>query len=857
MIKKLLFDIETTGLLDYKSIDYSSMPYKIKPSYKTHCIVAKDLNTGDIYEFINDGISDNTNEFITLIKQYDIIIGHNIINFDLLSLKLTHKLYYDINPNAHKRLNINDPLENFPDRLFNKPVLFIDTMILSKLLWADRPGGHSLRNLGKIVGEYKGDYGEQQDAWDNFSLEMLSYCRQDVNVNHKVYEFLLSEMGNYAKEWQESYQLESAIADLVTRGEHFGFKFNQELANWCVEDLNSKLEILEKDINSQLPVRKLPKGQQLTFPIRVWKKPFSDVDKPFKATGGLKKSVTDYLNKIGITENQEDYINSLYEKEELDGAVICSNNILKKIPKHEDCLTNESINFCKKINITDRTEAFKKILEIEKSAKDVDGILEYELPELTEPMTVDHIDDLKQHIISLGWNPSKFDERDLLINSKKKLRTREEVLKAIDKYVMETIGSQYEKFRCEFLNVNPEDLREHLLEKTKNAKRFLVLSSPQYTVDQDKNLCPNLERMMDKVPFIKSVIEWMTYRHRRNNILSPNGTGWLTEERLKIDSRIPTPADTLGAATGRFQHKKVCNVARVSTLYGEYMRALFGVEKDHFLLTADADGLENRREGSLVYKYPGGPEYAEMLEAPKPNDWHTLFAKELGIPRPDSKSVKFGLSFGQQINGMVKRLGWTKKRCTEVYNGFWEKAYALKALKDALECHWEANNKDFVIGIDKRKYKVRAKHVLINLVTQGGAVTIMKRQHILLDRMLKERDLLGNPFEHDLSKDPKSTPIIFYHDESSQQVHKDLVRLKSFETKEEAEECKKELEEKGWVLSDINHGIPEICEGKYFIAYSEVITLTSKSMEMAGEYYNQPIKFTQSGQLGLNWSQTH
>lgn len=848
MFKKLMFDIETTGLLNCHSIDYSSMPYKIKQSYKTHCIVAKDLNTNEIFEFINDGVNNNTKDFIPLIKKYDVIIGQNIINFDLLSLMLTHGLDYEINPNAHKRLNIDDPLEKLPDRLFGKPVLFVDTMILSKLLWADRPGGHSLKNLGKIVGEYKGDYGEQQDAWDKFTTEMLLYCKQDVNVNHKVYDYLINEMGDYAKDWQESYQLEAAIVDLVTRGEHFGFKFDSKLAEWCVNDLNSKLESLEEEINRRLPLRKLPKGKQLKFPVRVWKKPFTDIEKPFKTTGGLKKQVVDYLNKIGITENQEEYINSLCVQREIEGNIICENNLLEKLPKHEDCLTTDSINFCKKLNIVDKTEAFNKIIEIERTGN---------IPELTEPMTVDHIDDLKQHIISLGWIPSKFDERDLLINAKKKQRNEDEVLKAIDKYVSDTIGSNYETFRCGYLKVSPSELKDFLVNKSKKSKRLIVLTSPQYTVDNDKNLCPNLENMMDKVPFIKSVVEWMTYRHRRNNILSPNNTGWLSEDRLSVDGRIPTPADTLGAATGRFQHKKVCNVARVSTLYGKYMRSLFGVEKDHFLLTADADGLENRREGSLVYKYPGGPNYAEMLEAAKPNDWHTVFAKELGMERSASKAVKFGLSFGQQINGMMKTLGWSKKRSTEVYNGFWKKASALKDLKDALETHWKHNNKDFVVGIDKRHYKVRAKHVLINLVTQGGAVTIMKRQHILLDRMLKEKGLLGDPFKHDLTKEARSTPIIFYHDESSQQVHKKLVRLKSFDTIEEAEDCKKELENKGWVLSDINHNIPEICDGKYFIAYSEVITLTSKSMEMAGEYYNQPIKFTQAGQLGLNWSQTH
>jgi DNA polymerase I-like protein with 3'-5' exonuclease and polymerase domains len=397
-----------------------------------------------------------------------------------------------------------------------------------------------------------------------------------------------------------------------------------------------------------------------------------------------------------------------------------------------------------------------------------------------------------------------------------------------------------------------------LLQKSKTGKRLIVLSTPKYVVDKEKNICKNLLKIKDKVPFVEDIVKWLIYSHRRNNILSTTGeTGWLVNDRLNVDGHISTPADTLGAVTGRFLHKDVANIPRVSTLYGKELRSLFTVDKDHFLLTADADGLENRIEGHFCYKYSGGKKYAVALEAAKPNDFHTLFAKSLNISRNDAKSVKYGLSYGQQPAGLAKNNGWTVGYGKKVFNAFWKKAAPLKELKTALEKHWEANNKKYIIGLDKRKLQARAKHVLLNLLFQNAGVTAMKRQHVILDRLLKEEGLLGNPFKEDLTQNCKSTLIIAYHDESSQALHKNLVRFKSFETKEEAEICKKELEQKGFVLSDINHNVPEICDGKYFIAYSKVITLTSKSMEMAGEYYNLNIKLTQAGQIGMNWSQTH
>jgi len=75
------------------------------------------------------------------------LIGHNIIDYDL---RLIKKLYPSFKPKA----------------------LILDTLILSQLLNPDRKGGHSL-----------GQYGE----------ELGIRCTEDVEINHKVYDKLMSE----------------------------------------------------------------------------------------------------------------------------------------------------------------------------------------------------------------------------------------------------------------------------------------------------------------------------------------------------------------------------------------------------------------------------------------------------------------------------------------------------------------------------------------------------------------------------------------------------------------------------------------------------------------------------------------
>ena len=42
----LVWDIESTGLLNSSSIDYTSVPYKLKDSFGIHCIVVSVVMNG-------------------------------------------------------------------------------------------------------------------------------------------------------------------------------------------------------------------------------------------------------------------------------------------------------------------------------------------------------------------------------------------------------------------------------------------------------------------------------------------------------------------------------------------------------------------------------------------------------------------------------------------------------------------------------------------------------------------------------------------------------------------------------------------------------------------------------------------
>jgi len=168
MSRILIFDIETDGLLDQMTT--------------IHCAVVKDYLTGEVWRYRPSEIED----FVRSLEG-QVVVGHNIINFDI--------------PAVYNWFDTNDHL--FIGEMYPQPKMEIDTLVLSRLLNPDRVrpkglpqrvGPHSLKAWGVRLGIHKGDYGEQDGAWDAFNEAMLQYCEQDVEVTAATYRHLLEEM---------------------------------------------------------------------------------------------------------------------------------------------------------------------------------------------------------------------------------------------------------------------------------------------------------------------------------------------------------------------------------------------------------------------------------------------------------------------------------------------------------------------------------------------------------------------------------------------------------------------------------------------------------------------------------------
>lgn len=195
-MKEIVFDIEANGL---------------KPD-KIWCIVAKPVGEA-VVSFGPDKIE----EGIAFLKSADVLIGHNILGFDI---PVINNLY---------GINL-------------KTCLIKDTLVMSRLFNPVRENGHSLKTWGYIVGFPKN---EQPEDWDSFSQDMLKYCQQDVILNEKVYHRLLKEGENFD---EESIKLEHGVAEVLKAQEDNGFEFNQEYAMMLVAQLKERMFQVEEEV---------------------------------------------------------------------------------------------------------------------------------------------------------------------------------------------------------------------------------------------------------------------------------------------------------------------------------------------------------------------------------------------------------------------------------------------------------------------------------------------------------------------------------------------------------------------------------------------------------------------------------
>ncbi|GGD97948.1 DNA polymerase [Rhizobium anhuiense] len=228
-----IFDCETDGLLDTLT--------------RVHSLVMRDPSSGfTISATPNEYGSDDptiitdwtVEEALHALMNADVIIGHNIIKFDIPALQKV-----------------------FP--WFEPKGLIIDTLVCSRLIWSDIAdhdlkqvrkgypgklvGSHSLKAWGYRLGVLKGEFGETTD-WHYWSPEMQTYCEQDVEVTAQFYARIKKKDPAKKALW-----IEHEFCKIIAMQERHGFAFNEEEAVKLYGQLVTRRLEIAQDLKAAFP----------------------------------------------------------------------------------------------------------------------------------------------------------------------------------------------------------------------------------------------------------------------------------------------------------------------------------------------------------------------------------------------------------------------------------------------------------------------------------------------------------------------------------------------------------------------------------------------------------------------------
>lgn len=221
---RLLFDIETDGFLRKMSI--------------VHCIVAMDIDKGEVYKFDDTGNHPSVTSGVTLLMEASELWGHNLWGFDIPAIQTIYPFF-------HPRCKVYDTL--ILSRLFFNDMLDRDLRSRPANMPGNLYGRHSLEAWGYRMGVFKSEFGKQLDGdWSTYSPEMLEYCAADVKANLPIVQLFEPKIEKY----QKAIDLEHACAKIMTWQEMEGFPFHIKKAQQLESKLRQELEGLTEEMRS-------------------------------------------------------------------------------------------------------------------------------------------------------------------------------------------------------------------------------------------------------------------------------------------------------------------------------------------------------------------------------------------------------------------------------------------------------------------------------------------------------------------------------------------------------------------------------------------------------------------------------
>ena len=289
----LIFDIETDGLYDQAT--------------KTFCIVIYDVTRAETFAYGPDCIDDAIAHLATA----DVLIGHNIIFYDLPVLQKLHS--------------------------FVAKARIIDTLICTRIIWPKEKlydldieqypnvptkirGNASLKAWGWRLADNKIDFKD----FSEYSEEMLTYCKQDVHVTLKLYKHIVKE-----KYPESALRLEHDFALAINKQIRAGVPFDVDACLDLVDNLRRKKVELEEQLKQIFP----PIKHKTWFTPKV-----NNTARGYVKDVPFEKTITEEFNP-GSRKQIVERLKSKYgwepEKTTEKGNPILDDEVIDKLPYSE------------------------------------------------------------------------------------------------------------------------------------------------------------------------------------------------------------------------------------------------------------------------------------------------------------------------------------------------------------------------------------------------------------------------------------------------------------------------------------------------------------------------------------------
>lgn len=278
---------------------------------------------------------------------------------------------------------------------------------------------------------------------------------------------------------------------------------------------------------------------------------------------------------------------------------------------------------------------------------------------------------------------------------------------------------------------------------------------PQLRIERDneKILCPSVQKLFDKEPRLKA-LDGLSVLTHRIGILK----GYLSNmnEKGYVEARIQGFTNTL-----RFKHRVVVNLPSVKKVHGDKVRGVLIARKGYELCGSDMSSLEDRTKQHYMWDYD--PDYVKEMQTddfdphlalaefagaltPEQVKQHKNKEKDFGAIRHLYKTANYSCTYGAGAKTLAITLDIPVMKAKAIVKAYRDKNWAIDAIaedcvtKKCLGSMWLYN------PVSGFWYSLRHKKDRFSTLNQGTGVycfdtwigNFMKVRHQLTGQMHDE-----------------------------------------------------------------------------------------------------------------------